>query len=63
MGAGVVDGRAIGSIAESLALLDARQGRGSLLSALVFLVRPLANREELVAHVELLQDVVDGEDV
>ena len=63
LGAGVVDGRAIGSIAESLALLDARQGRGSLLSALVFLVRPLANREELVAHVELLQDVVDGEDV
>ena len=46
-----------------LALSDPRQRRSLLLPAFVLLVRPLADLRRLVAHVELLQDVVDGEDV
>ena len=48
-----------------LALRDSRQRRSVLLrwACLQLLVRPLADGRRLVAQVELLQDVVDGENV
>ena len=43
--------------------MNSRQRRSLLAPRIVVLLRLLADGGQLVAHVELLEDVVDGEDV